>query len=373
MPNNLTSSVQDQLAKMRIAAGGVRERLSLSVQRARARPRIAASAATAIERLAELKRTHSAGRPMVGIFLAEHFGDIVAAEPVIGHLRQSLPDAFFVWFAKAAYSELVETHPQLDAVIAVNSILETPFIAESGLLSRTVDLHVEGKHCARYDLSYRRRSGNRSVNAQTYYHRGALLEALSISAGLNKLDEQPKLHLSAGISASVDALQLPPNYIVLHGLSNEAIRNWDRAKWLALSGALSKFGLSIVEIGLEPVLPGGATGLINLCGKLSVSQSAEVIRRADLFIGIDSGPAHCANAFERPAVILLGKYLHFGDYMPYTGHLRKHQDLMILRSPGSCSEIQVDAVMARVERLISSRAAKAESAKSGSPFPTVGC
>ena len=353
MPSNLTFSVQDQLAKMRIAAGGVRERLSLSVRRARARPHIAESAASVIKQVAELKRTRGADRPLVGIFLAEHFGDIVAAEPVIRHLRQSMPDAFLVWFAKAAYAELVQAHPQLDAVIAVSSIHETPFIAEGGLLIRAVDLHVQGKYCARHALSYEKRTGNRSINAQTYYHQGALLEALTVSAGLKKLNEQPRLHLSSALASSVDALHLPPRYIALHGLSNEAVRNWDSAKWSELCRALSKFRFPLVEIGLEPVLPMGAAGLINLCGKLSVCQSAEVIRRADLFIGIDSGPAHCANAFERPSIILLGKYLHFGDYMPYTGHFQKHESVMLLRSPHACSEIQVDQVIARVEKLIS--------------------
>ena len=51
----------------------------------------------------------------------------------------------------------------------------------------------------------------------------------------------------------------------------------------------------------------------------AVAESAEIIRRAALFIGIDSGPAHLADAVKTPGVILLGRYLTWDYYMPYTG------------------------------------------------------
>ena len=47
------------------------------------------------------------------------------------------------------------------------------------------------------------------------------------------------------------------------------------------------YGLPVLEIGSTP-----SFGEISrYCGKLSILQSAEIIRRARLFIGIDSGPA----------------------------------------------------------------------------------
>ena len=58
----------------------------------------------------------------------------------------------------------------------------------------------------------------------------------------------------------------------------------------------------------------------NLCGQSGIAETAEDdSRRAALFIGIDSGPAHLANAVKTPGVILLGRYLTWDYYMPYTG------------------------------------------------------
>ena len=56
-----------------------------------------------------------------------------------------------------------------------------------------------------------------------------------------------------------------------------------------------------------------------MAGMLSILETAEVIRRAELFVGIDSGPAHLANAVATPGVILIGQYNAFKRFMPYSG------------------------------------------------------
>lgn len=57
----------------------------------------------------------------------------------------------------------------------------------------------------------------------------------------------------------------------------------------------------------------------NICRQLSILETAGVIRGALLLIGIDSGPAHPANAVETPGVIVLEEHLFFARYMPFAG------------------------------------------------------
>ena len=45
---------------------------------------------------------------------------------------------------------------------------------------------------------------------------------------------------------------------------------------------------------------------LNLCGQLTLPQSAELCRRATVFVGTDSGMAHVANATGVPCVVLFG-------------------------------------------------------------------
>ena len=50
---------------------------------------------------------------------------------------------------------------------------------------------------------------------------------------------------------------------------------------------------------------------LNLSNKLSILSTAEVIKRSSIFIGLDSGPSHIANAVGTKGIILMGDYYHF--------------------------------------------------------------
>jgi heptosyltransferase-3 len=71
---------------------------------------------------------------------------------------------------------------------------------------------------------------------------------------------------------------------------------------------------------------------------------ANIISGALFFIGIDSGPAHIANAFEIPGLILLGEFKNFKNHMPYSGAY-EHGRASIYHYPnGSSAEIPLDIV-----------------------------
>jgi heptosyltransferase-3 len=106
-----------------------------------------------------------------------------------------------------------------------------------------------------------------------------------------------------------------------------------------------------VEVGLESCVAKNFPAMINLCGQLTLNELAEAIRCSAGFVGIESGPAHIANAFERPSVILMGRYRAFERYMPYTGFLRDHAAEMLIRWEGPAAEIHVAAVAERIRRV----------------------
>lgn len=56
---------------------------------------------------------------------------------------------------------------------------------------------------------------------------------------------------------------------------------------------------------------------VNLCGKLTLRQSATIIKRCRLAVGAETGTAHIACAVGTPNVILLGGG-HFSRFMPYS-------------------------------------------------------
>jgi heptosyltransferase III len=90
----------------------------------------------------------------------------------------------------------------------------------------------------------------------------------------------------------------------------------------------------------------------NLCGQTGIAESAEIIRRAALFIGIDSGPSHLANAVKTPGVILLGRLLKWDYYMPYTGFYADARYCRILRHTGPVSELPLEMCLNAVDEVL---------------------
>lgn len=325
----------------------VREQLSRVVLKRR----LAAQAEPVLERLNSLKK-RTPGRKLCGILLAEHIGDIVACEPIIPWLRSQYPTDVLVWVTCPAYVGLLKHHPQLDAVEEIGSITVCGPIVQSGVFDRVVDLHIHLKPCAVFRLDYMKKWGNPEIDIGNYYCHGALLEAMSLGAGLARIEGQPHLTLPPEVSKKVDSLGLPSGFVVIHARSNDESRDWNDQNWNVLADLLvGQFGLPVIEVGLKPVLSERRKGVLNLCGKLSLVETAEVIRRAAVFFGIDSGPAHFANAFNVPSVILLGRFRQFQRYMPYTGFLRNHAETMIIQWDGPVLGIPVSEVLRHLEML----------------------
>ena len=95
---------------------------------------------------------------------------------------------------------------------------------------------------------------------------------------------------------------LPSEYIVVHTTSHKY------RTYLNFHMALDKSRLPIIQIGAREdyILGNGDFGFIDMRGKLSFRQTAYVISKAKLFVGIDSYPMHVAGVFDIPMVITFG-------------------------------------------------------------------
>jgi heptosyltransferase-3 len=295
------------------------------------------------------------GRPLVTITLLEHMGDLVAAEPVIRQLRREHPRARLVWICRKLYRELLDGHPELSAVLTVPCLSSWIAVRPLKLAQFQYDLHFDGRRCPICTVTLDNPSKHQAINAQNYYFHGSLLTGFCLVAGIQPVDDTPVLHVSAAVRDQVQALPLPDRFVAVHCTSNEDCRNWPREKWLTLVRWLqATHGLPVVELGLAPMLSGDpATPVHNLCGKLSPLATAEVIRRARLFIGIDSGCAHFANAFRIPGLILIGHYRNFTNHVPYSGFYGREGGAELVRANGPVEQLEVTAVQAAVDRKLS--------------------
>lgn len=284
--------------------------------------------------------------------LVEHMGDIIACEPVTRYLKDKYPNNELIWVASPIYSELLITNPNVDTFMPVSCLTDWIKISKHNReTSIIVDLHVNYRVCECCRIPLFKTFGNQMVNIYNWYDYGSLLEAFSVGAGLPRLTEQPEVYIQKEHVDKVAGFGLPDHYVVIHRHSNDLARDWNEAGWDILVRQLLKHhSLFVVEVGVSRDAHAEYSNIYNnyidLRGKTSILETAEVIRKSSLFIGVDSGPAHLANAARSPAVIILGDLGHFKKYTPYTGYYAENSNnVKIVRNPcGTAREVSFNDV-----------------------------
>jgi heptosyltransferase-3 len=295
-------------------------------------------------------------RPIVAIAQIEFMGDILAAEPISRLARRQFPDAYIIWIAREPFKEMIACFPAVDHVVTVGCLTEWMLLMSTGLCDTVWDLHLSGHHCARCQAPLHKTGLASGIVYETYYDFGNLLTVACLCAGISPICDAPVLDLGGDIGWRVDALALPETFVVLHCIGNDQQRNWPPDKWKSLADYITTtLGVKIVEVGLTPVAAMVDTEQTrNLCGKLTVVETAEVIRRAKLFVGVDSGPAHLANAVETPGVLLFGKFGPWQHHMPYSGTYQTGIGADLVRTNGPLRDLPVDAVAAAIANRLAS-------------------
>lgn len=299
-------------------------------------------------RMLRLIRLSGDRRPAVAIALMEHMGDIVAAEPIARLARRRFPGARICWVTRRPYASLPDSYPDVDHVFSVTCLTEWMLLQRLELFDVVWDLHFNGRICPLCCIPQVK--PDVLPDQENYYDHGNLLDIQCLSAGLPKLDDGPSILPPPAVFAAVDALSLPVRFIVIHCVSSDPNRDWPADKWRELiARILATDSAAVVEVGMRPlVFEQDGPRQRSLCGKLTILETAEVIRRAQLFIGIDSGPAHLANAVATPGVILLGTYLRFKSYTPYSGGYATGETGSVVRADGPIAELSVGDVFAAV-------------------------
>lgn len=306
------------------------------------------------------------------IGLIEHIGDVVACEPVSRYLRNKYPNAHLAWAIRGTYRELIDTNPHIDETITLECLTEWIKLCKHGGFDEIMDLHINLRICPDCGVPLIKERGNPFVSIYEWLDYGALLEAFSQGAGLPKLSAHPLVYLGDKHRKAVDALDLPPQYCVIHRVSNDPKKDWREEGWQTLVGFITKsLNLPVVEVGANKGDDSSPLGdsVINLINRTSLLETAEVVKRARFFIGVDSGPAHFANAVRTPGIVILGRLALFRQYTPFTGFYASNvPQVRIVRNPiGPANELSSEEVLEAIRYLARVLAGMDEQPASGPP------
>jgi len=290
-------------------------------------------------------------------------GDIILTMPAVSLLKSRFPQTSLTYLVEESYRRLIEGHPDIDRVIVV------PAKQKRGDFVRLIrairkerydvllDFHG-GPRASWIALLGRARFkiGHAIKTKGFFYHKtaprrgiDAPIHSVETHAGLVRAlgadfrkEDIPALSLppaQAEEIARIDALAAvitsdapgrpdgPLLLVVLHIGAGNAFRDWGEENTTALAARLLEIpGTSVVSIGGENDRPResriaeslNSPRFFPLSGRLNFIEIRELIRRAALFIGPDSGPMHLAASTATPIVAYFGPTLPalFGPWRP---------------------------------------------------------
>ncbi len=286
---------------------------------------------------------------VIGILLAEHLGDIVAAEPIIDALIKKFSNAKITWIIKPAFRALLENHPKIDSLIDEPSVLFSMYVSKKHPFDVFYNLHMNDLRSDAYfpgRFLVNPKATELGLTKANYLSHFNLLEVVSQLADLGKMTGYPHIYLEKDTKNS----DLRKPYWVIHRKSNAQMRDWQDHLWCQLlDQILAENDIDVVEIGVIEPLTYHSPKFQSLVGKTSLNETLRIVRDAEFFIGVESGPAHIANAFRIPALILCGRFVNFDRYNVYSGAYQNDGIAQIVFNPtGTASELTFEDVYAQL-------------------------
>lgn len=272
-------------------------------------------------------------------------GDIVLTTPVIRCIKTQLPDAEVHFLTKASFKSILAHNPYIDQlhlakddlgqVIEYLQTLQFDYIIDlhHNLRSLRVKRGLQAKSFSFNKLNIEKwLLTNFRINrmppvhiVDRYLHTVSSLGVVNDGRGLDyflaptdhvPIEDLPTSH-SAGyvgmvIGAALNTKKLPVQHLkaICAGLQHPII---------LLGGPEDKANAEEITT-VDPIK------IYNACGKFSLNESADLVRKAKLIITHDTGLMHIAAAFQKPILSIWGNTVPLFGMGPYYGaHVVPHQ------------------------------------------------
>lgn len=274
-------------------------------------------------------------------------GDIVWTSPVVRVLKQQLPNAEIHFCTKYVYREMVIANPYIDQLhFLKDSLSELVSDLKKEKFDIIIDLHK----------NVRTRLMRLQLRRKTYsYHKFTLRRWLFVKF---KVKTMPNLHVAdrylqtiqpLGVQydgkgldffipkeQEVDIQQFLPathhkGYVAFVIGASQFTKILPLNRMLELCEKINRplvlIGGKEDQITGDKIVahfankPAGNLAIFNACNQLSISQSASIVKQAELVFGQDTGLTHIAAAFQKQIYAVYGGTSTLGFYPYDTPHV----------------------------------------------------
>jgi len=262
-------------------------------------------------------------------------GDLIFSLPLLKALRENHPDASIHSLVKPYLQELLVDSPFVDRVIPRKSGLKDKFKLLKNIRKNNYDLVISlarSEECLMltalsrakikagfsyfpWDLCLNIKENIEGHNS--WYNNAKLLRRLNVT--VTKTDYVGLLN----VNKNKPDPSLPEKFVIISpGTSKRRhTKTWQKEKFAELILLLKeKYELTAVLVGgmdnqeynseiikiLKKKDREGDIDILDLTGKIGLGSLCSVIKRASVFVGIDSGVMHMASCLDIPVVGLFG-------------------------------------------------------------------
>ncbi|HEX5230295.1 MAG TPA: glycosyltransferase family 9 protein [Bryobacteraceae bacterium] len=286
----------------------------------------------------------------VAIVRLRSLGDCVLTTPAIALLKNFRPDLEIGVVVEDRFAGVFTGNPDIAQILA-------PHAASIGKFRPHLALNFHGG-VSSVGLML---AGAAGLRAGFGHFRFQPIYNVRIPRAQEILGEDRKVHTAEHLASAMFFLGVPQSEIprarlfaapqqrsrahaVLHPFASQPDKTWPADNFLAIATHLNR------DLGLEPVFVGGpdddmsAFDAFTCVPGAPLEELKSLIAGASLFIGNDSGPAHIAAAFGRPAVILWGSS-DLDNWRPW------RTENVVLSNANGIGSIEVSEALGAIERM----------------------
>ncbi|MEO7049972.1 MAG: glycosyltransferase family 9 protein [Ferruginibacter sp.] len=264
-------------------------------------------------------------------------GDIVLTTPVVRCLRKKYPDATIHYLTKKIFAGIVQSNPYIDKVLLLaDDINETIDEVKVEKYDGIIDLHHNLRTLRiRQALKKVPFHSFNKLNVEKWILTNFKLNLLpdkhivdrymATLQGLGVLNDGAGLDYFIPENDKVKESDLPFSH--LHGYVAIAIGAAHNTKKLPvekLKELAEKIGYPLILLGGkddflngEKIAESDPVKIYNACGKFSLNESADLVRRSKLVITHDTGLMHIAAAFKKNILSIWGNTVPSFGMTPY--------------------------------------------------------
>ena len=265
-------------------------------------------------------------------------GDIVLTTPVIRCLKQQVPDAEVHFLVKDKFLSVVEHNPYIDKVHVLAHSREL-MIEE--LLTEDYD-HIIDLHHNTQTLRVKKALKKKSfsfykLNIQKYLYTAFKINLLPDRHIVDRYmktvesfgvkNDGRGLDYFIGPGEEIKKEDIPTSHIAGYiacviGAAHNT-KKWPVHKWKEFCAKMDHpvilLGGPEDRVKGDEIAASDTIKIYNACGKFSINESADLVRRSKLVITHDTGLMHIASAYKKPIISLWGNTVPAFGMTPYYG------------------------------------------------------